>query len=99
MLKLNKNRNIEFRMELCSVNPHATEDNGMFLFSVGVQVVDGTADGYAGIHYSETLRKQFPIDLNQVGKKMYGDYEFYSDNDLAIKGIEIINKNFEIQLV
>lgn len=95
MLKLNKNRNIEFRMELCSVNPYIAEDKCVFLFCVGVLIVDGLASGYVNIHYSETVQKQYPIDLTQVEKKMYGDYEFYSDTDLAKKGIEVIKRFFD----
>ena len=38
-------------------------------------------------------------DLAQIEKKMYGDYEFYSDIDLALKGIEVINKNFDMRLM
>lgn len=99
MLKLNNNRNIEFRMELCFDNPYLPEEKSIPLFCIGVLVVDGVANGYADIHYSEKLRKQFSIDLGQVEKKVYGDYDFYSDIDLAIKGIEVINKNFDIQLL
>lgn len=99
MLKLNNNRNIEFRMELCFDNPCMPKDKCIPLFCIGVLVVDGVANGYADIHYSEKLRKQFSIDLGQVEKKVYGDYEFYSDNDLAIKGIDVIKRNFNIRLL
>ena len=99
MLRLNKNRNIEFRMELCSVNPYTAEDKYIFLFCVGVLIVDGDVSGYVNIHYSDTVQEQYPIDLAQIEKKMYGDYEFYSDIDLALKGIEVINKNFDMRLM
>ena len=99
MLKLNKNRNTEFRMELCFDNPYMPENECVPLFCVGVLVVDGVAGGYAEIHYSEIVQEQFPIDLSQIEKKLYGDYEFYSDSGLASKGIEIINKYFNMQLM
>lgn len=66
MLKLNKNRNTEFRMELCFDNPYLPEEKSIPLFCIGVLVVDGVASGYA---------------------------------NLAIKGIEVINKNFDMQLL
>ena len=99
MLELNNNRNIEFRMELCYDNPCMPEGKCIPLFRIGVLVVDGVASGYADIHYSEAVQKQYTIELSQVGKKMYGEYEFYSDTDLAIKGIEVIRQNFDIQLM
>lgn len=99
MLKLNNNRNIEFRMELCFDNPYLPEEKSMPLFCIGVLVVDGVANGYAEIHYSESVQKQYPIDLSQVCKKMYKDYEFYNDNDLSIKGIDVIKRNFNIRLL
>lgn len=96
MLKLNKNRNIEFRMELCFDNSCMPEDKSMLLFCIGVLVLDREISGYVDIRYSETVQEQYPIDLTQVGKKMYGRYEFFSDVDLAIKGIEIIKEHFDI---
>jgi len=75
------------------------KDKRIPLFCIGVPVVDGVAGGYVNIHYSETIQEQYPIDLARIEKKMYGGYEFYSDTDLAIKGIEVINKNFDMRLV
>lgn len=99
MLKLNNNRNIEFRMELCFDNPYLPEEKSIPLFCIGVLVVDGVANGYAEIHYSETVQKQYPIDLARIDKKMYGDYPFYSDILLSITGMEVIKKNFDVRLV
>lgn len=99
MLKLNNNRNNEFRMELCFDNPCIPAKQSMPLFCIGVLVMDGVASGYLDIHYSETLQKQFPLDLTQVEKKRYGNYKFYCDNALAIKGMEVINKNFDMRLM
>lgn len=99
MLRLNNNRNIEFRMELCSAIPYIIDGRCIFLFAVGVLVEDGVANGYANIHYSEIIKKEYPIDLSQVKKKMYGKYEFYSDDDLATKGIEVIRQNFDMRLM
>lgn len=99
MLKLNKDRNSEFRMELCFDNPYMPKNKCIPLFCIGVLVVDGIATGYAGIHYSETVQKQYPIDLSQIEKKMYGDYEFYSDIGLADRGIEVISRYFDMELM
>lgn len=96
MLALNNNRNAEFRMEMCFDNPHMEADKAIPLFCVGVLALDGEINGYVDIRYSETVQKQYPIDLTQVGKKMYGRYEFFSDVDLAIKGIEVIREHFDI---
>ena len=99
ILKLNNNRNNKFRLELCYDNPCMPEDKCIPLFCIGVLIMDGVASGYVNIHYSEHVRKEYPIDLSQVGKKIWGEYEFYSDTELAIKGIEVINKTFNIQLL
>lgn len=99
MLKLNNNRNNEFRMELCFDNPYLPEEKSIPLFCIGVLVVDGVASGYVNIHYSDIMKKECPIDLARIEKKMYGDYAFYSDIILAIKGIEVIKRNFDVRLV
>ena len=99
MLRLNNNRNIEFRMELCSASPYIIDGRCMFMFAVGVLVEDGVADGYVNIHYSEIIKKEYPIDLSQIKKKMYGEYEFYSADDLLDKGIELISQHFDIRLI
>ena len=99
MLKLNKNRNIEFRMELCFDNPCMPKKQSIPLFCIGVLVVDGIASGYVNIHYSDITKKEYPVDLQQVSKKIYGNYEFYSDIDFAIKGIAVIKENFDMRLM
>ena len=99
MLKLNNNRNNEFRMELCYDNPCMPEDKCIPLFCIGVLVMDGVTSGYVDIHYSEHKKKEYTIELSQVEQKNYEDYKFYSDTELAIKGIKVINKYFDMQLM
>lgn len=99
MLRLNKNRNNEFRMELCFDNPYLPEEKSIPLFCIGVLVEDKVASGYVDIHYSESVCERYPIDLGWVRMKKYGDYEFYSDNDFVIRSIVVIKKYFNRKLL